>query len=316
MNVQSVLTEKWPYKVAAIVLSVLLWLNVTADQPMQDEAIATRIEFQLLDSAWAIGEAPTEVMTIFQGRSGDIIALFNAPVIRPVIASVEDSIVEVFLDVDDVEYDRSLNVLATAVSPPRVFVHLQPRRVVTLPVTPITDARAAPGFAIDRIVVRPDSVRLSGPASAVDPLFSIATERLDIGELTESTTRPIGLQRPPGPPSLEMTPAQGSVTIEVDSMIVRRFQVTVALRGNAAAAVTVDPLVVVVEVSGAARTVATLLPTDLEASVRLDGVPVGPVQVDVRIQLPDGVNATTAAVPSRVTVTPRSTREPQGGPST
>ena len=315
MNFQSLLMEKWPYKVAAIVLSVLLWLNVTADQPTQDESIATRIEFDLRDSAWAIGEAPDEVMTIFQGRSGDIIALFNAPVIRPVIENVEDSVVEVLLDVDDVEYDRSLNVLATAVLPPRIFVHLQTRRVVTLPVMPITGARAAPGFAIARVVVRPDSVRLNGPASAVDPVLAIATERLEMGELTAGVTRLVDLQRPPGPPSLTVSPSQVSVTVEIDSLIVRRFQVTVAVAGSAASTVAVDPSVVVVEVSGAARTVATLLPTDLEVSVRLDHAPAGPEQVDVQIRLPAGMTATAVAVPSSVSVTPRSTQDSQEGPS-
>ncbi|MFV1987144.1 MAG: CdaR family protein [Gemmatimonadota bacterium] len=315
MSLQSLFIEKWPYKVTAIVLFVLLWLNVTADQPTQDEAIATRIEFDVRDSAWAIGEAPTEVMTIFQGRSGDIIALFNAPVIRPVIENVEDSVVEVVLDVDDVEYDRSLNVLATGVSPPRVFVHLEPRRVVTLPVMPITGARPAPGFAIARVIVSPDSARLSGPASAVDPLFGIDTKRLEMGELTEGVTRLVDLQRPPGPSSLTVSPSQVSVTVEIDSLIVRRFQVTVGVVGSAASAVAVDPLVVVVEVSGAARIVATLLPTDLEVSVRLDHAPAGPEQADVSIRLPAGMNATAVAVPSRVTVTPRSTRASQEGPS-
>jgi YbbR domain-containing protein len=302
MNFQSLLTEKWPYKVAAIVLSILLWLNVTANQPTQDEAIRTRIEYQVLDSAWAIGEAVDEVTTIFQGRAGDIIALLNAPVIRVVIDSPADSVVEVSLNVDDVVYDRSLNAIATAVSPARVFVHLEPRRVVTVPVMSITDARAAPGYAIDQIVVRPESVTVSGPASIVDPVIGIPTERLVVGEVNESVTRLLGLQPPAGSRGLEITPSQVSMTVEVDTMIVRRFQVTVSVQGDAASGVVVDPQVVRVDVSGAARTVATLAPTDLQASVRVDEAPTGSETAVVSVRLPDGVDAQAVSTPARVTV--------------
>lgn len=304
MNLQGLLTEKWPYKVAAIMLSVLLWLNVTANQPTQDQAIATRIEFQVLDSMWAIGSAPEEVTTIFQGRAGDIIALLNAPVIRVQIDNVQDSVVEVALDVDDVEYDRSLTAIATAVSPPRVFVHLEPRRVTMVPVMPITDAEPADGFAIDRIVARPDSVRLSGPASVVDPVVGIPTERLVIGEVGEDVTRLLDLQLPEGQRRLDVSPSQVSVTVALDSMIMRRFQLTVAVEGSAVGRVVVDPQVVRVEVSGAARTISNLSATDLEATVRVDEPPAGPEMAEVRVRLPPGVTAAATSTPLRVTVRP------------
>lgn len=305
MDLQALFTEKWPYKVAAIVLSVLVWLNVTANRETQDQDITTRLEYEVRDSAWAIGSAQTEVTTVFQGRSGDIIALFNEPVIRVVIESVEDPLVQVELDVDDVEYDRTLSVRATSVSPSRVTVHLEPRLVRTVPVLPMTDASPSAGYAIDRTVVQPDSVVISGPASAVENVVAIPTERLELGELSESVTRPAALQ-PPESARVDLSPSGVSLTVEVDSMIVRRFQVRVAASGDAAAGASVDPAVVRVDVSGAARTVAGLDPTDLVASVRIDGPLTAPIEVPVQVRLPAGVNARAAAAPAVVTVTPAS----------
>jgi YbbR domain-containing protein len=314
VDLQALFTEKWPYKVAAIVLSVLVWLNVTANRETQDQDITTRLEYEVRDSAWAIGTAQTEVTTVFQGRSGDIIALFNEPVIRVVIESVEDSLVQVELDVDDVEYDRTLSVRATSVLPSRVTVHLEPRLVRTVPVLPMTDASPSAGYAIDRTVVQPDSVVLSGPASAVENVVAIPTERLELGELSESVTRPAALQPPASARGVDLRPSGVSLTVEVDSMIVRRFQVRIVASGDAAAGASVDPAVVRVDISGAARTVAGLDPTDLVASVRIDGPLTAPIEVPVQVRLPAGVNARAAAAPAVVIVSPASS--PVGGGST
>ena len=312
MDLQSLFTEKWPYKVAAIVLSVLVWLNVTSNRETQDQGITTRLEFEVRDTAWAISRAPTEVLTVFQGRSGDIIALFNEPVIRSVIESAQDSIVQIELNVDDVEYDRTLNVRATAVSPPRVTVHLEPRIVRRVPVIPMTDASPASGHAIDRTFVQPDSVEISGPASVVGPIVAIPTERLEVGQLSEGVTRPAALQPPEGPPGLVIRPSRVSLTVDVDSVAVRRFQVRVVLSGAGSGGVSVEPTVVRVDVTGAARTVSALDPMDLVASVRVDDVPSGVSSRPVQIRLPAGVNARAVSTPAEVTVTarPAQPREP------
>jgi hypothetical protein len=97
-----------------------------------------------------------------------------------------------------------------------------------------------------------------------------------------------------------------SLTVEVDSMIVRRFQVRVTPTGDAAARASMDPSVVRVDVSGAARTVAGLDPTDVVASVRVDGPLTAPVEVPVQVRLPAGVNARASAAPPVVTVRPAS----------
>jgi len=318
VDLQSMFMEKWPYKIAAIVLSVLVWLNVTANRETQGRPISTRLEVEVQDSAWAISDVQAEVTTIFQGRSGDIVALMNAPVLRASIESVEDSIVELTLDVEDVEYDRSLSVLATSVSPPRVSVRLEPRVVRMVPVLPMNEATPEDGFAVARTLVLPDSIRLSGPASAVEPVVAVATERLDLGQIRETVTRTVGLQAPEGPPSMTLQPEQVTLTVEVDSLIVRRFQLTVLIAGDGAAGVAVDPPVVVVDVTGAARIVASLAAADLSATVRIAGTLTAPQTSPVQIRLPAGVNVRAIAQPAEVTVTPpsapeRGSADPRGG---
>jgi len=305
VNVQAALLENWPYKVAAIILAILLWLNVTADVERQDQGIATRLEFEVTDPAWAIARAPTEVTTFFQGRRGAIIALLNQPVIHTVLEEVEDSVVEVTLDPADVEFDRSLAARATAVSPPRVEVHLEPRESRAVPVAAVSDARGADDLILRDVVVRPESVTVSGPRSAVNRVTELRTERLEVGEIAESTTRFAGLDPPAGIANLEIDPDRVTVAFEVDSILARRFQLTVAAEGTVGDSIALEPPVVLVTLRGPAGIVSTLAATDLSATVAVDQVPPAPRTFPVTVHLPTGVEAQAVAEPARVTASRR-----------
>jgi len=299
VNFRSALLDKWPYKLTAVVLSILLWLNVTADQERQDQPMRTRVEFEVSDTAWALREAPSEVRTVFQGRQGDLIAMVN-PVLRKVIDPVTDSIMEVELTVDDVSFDRSLSVRPTSVVPQRVTVHLERRVDRRVPVVARAGAHAAEGFVISRTVVQPDSVTLYGPSTVLDRVLQVETAPLQLGELRASTSRQTDLVLPEDLASIDIVPGTALVSIEVDSLIARRLQVPVRAVGAGADAVTLDPSRVWVTVTGAASAVGSLTAADLVATVRIDVVPAEERTFEVGVQLPAGLSATRAVQPPRV----------------
>jgi len=309
MNFPQLITRNWPYKVAAVSLSVLLWLNVTADQERVDQPISTRIEFEVRDSLWSIRDAPTEVTTIFTGRRGDIIALFDQPVIRRVIDTVDDSIIDVTLDVDDVEFDRTLSVIATAISPPRLVLHMEPRASHVVRVVPVSDAMPAAGYVIERTTVEPGSVTVFGPASVVQRLSEISTEAIEVGQLDQRLTRPADLVFSDDLANLEVVPSRVSVSFDVDSVMTRRFQVTVTAVGPAASSVTLDPSVVRVDVTGGAVRVRALTPTDLIATVEVDRILEAPLEFPVHVLVPPHVDVRTTPDPAVVTA------RPSGGPA-
>ncbi len=305
MSLRSAILDKWPYKLAAIVLSILLWLNVTADQQRQDQPIGTRVEFEVADTTWSLRDAPSEVSTVFQGRQGDLIAMFNQPVLRKVIEEVTDSVMEVELSVDDVSFDRSLSVRPTAVVPQRVTVRLERRVDRRVPVAARAGARAAPGHVIARTVVEPDSVTLYGPESVVTRVLSIETQPLQLGEIRASTYRQAELSLPEDLSSVEAVPSTVMVSIEVDSLVSRHLQVPVRALGDAAAAVILDPTRVSVTVTGPQAAVGSLTEADLVATVQVDVVPAEERTFEVSVRLPAGLNATPTVEPARVRARPR-----------
>ena len=310
MGFHEAITANWPYKVAAVSLSVMLWLNVTADQERVDQPISTRIEFEVSDSLWSIRDAPTEVTTIFSGRRGDIIALFDRPVIRQVIDAVDDSILEVTLGVDDVEFDRTLSVIATAISPPRLVLHMEPRAGHTIPVVAVSDATSADGYVIERTVVEPESVTVFGPASIVGRLSEVSTEEMEVGPLDQRLTRPADLVFSDDLANLEIKPSRVSVSFEVDSVMTRQFQVAVTAVGPAASSVSLDPVVVRVDVTGGGVTLHALTPTDLIATVEVDSIPNSPLELPVRVLVPPDVDVRATPDPALVTARPRGTQSP------
>lgn len=304
MNLRRALLENWPYKVAAIVLSVLLWLNVSADQERQDQRVRTRLEFEVRDSAWSLRSAPSEVWTIFQGRRGDLLALFNEPVIRKVIDDVRDSTVEVELSVSDVAFDRRLTVRPTAIDPSRVTVHLERWISKRVPVRARTGARAEEGFALGRTQVEPESVTVRGPESQVAGLTSISTEPLQLGQISRPLSQQLGLRPPPELPGVTVEPGNVMVTIEVDSILSRDFRVRVSAVGAGSESVALEPATVSVTVTGPAGAVRSLATADLDATVRVDAPLGAPRTFPVQVELPPDINATLSTEPPRVTARP------------
>lgn len=311
MNLRRALLEHWPYKVAAIVLSVLLWLNVTADRERQGQRVRTPLEFEVRDSAWSLRSAPDEVWTVFQGRRGDLIALFNEPVIRKVIDDVRDSTMEVELSVNDVAFDRRLTVRPTAVDPSRVTVRLERRISKRVPVRARAGARAAEGFALGRTQVEPESVTVRGPESQVAGLTGVSTEPLQVGQIRRSVSQQLALRPSADLPGVTVEPENVMVMIEVDSILSRDFRVPVSAIGAGSGSVALEPGTVRVRVTGPAGAVRSLATGDLGATVRVDAPLGAPRTFPVQVELPADVNATLSTEPPRVTARPRGEEGPR-----
>lgn len=307
MDVGQMFTENWPYKVAAIILSVLLWLSVSAGGERREQTVPTRLELQINDSTWSLREAPSQVMTTFRGSGGGLFApLFEQPTIRKVIDHVTDPVMQIPLSPSDVIYDRSLGVEPTAVEPTSVIIHLEERFGKWVAVSGRTDARAAPGTMVVEIQVAPDSAWLQGPASFVNSITGVTTELLEVGTISQSVSRQLAVALPPDLTGLEITPSTVLGSVHVDSVRTRRFQRTVTAIGPFAAGVQIDPPTVTVEVTGAAATIDALDARDLRVIVELDASLDEGGSRRVRVDLPADVTATIGIEPERVLVTPAS----------
>ena len=311
MDFQGLLTRNWPYKIAAIVLSVLLWLRVSADIELAEQAVPTLLEIQVSDSAWSLRGAPPEITTTFRGERNQVFAArFEENLIRKVIDQVEDSVVTVELSPSEVIYNRELGVDPVSVSPSTVIIRLEERVGKRVAVAGRTDARAAPGAFVVGMATAPDSVWLQGPASFVEQISEVTTQLLAVGALSRPVTQQLGIALPPDLAGLSVEPATVLGTVEVDSLLAREFEAPVSATGAGAGPggrdVSLSPATVVASVSGPASVVGGLDPADLTLTVEVPASFEGAGSLPVRVHLPEGVAGTVTVdvSPARVSVGP------------
>ncbi|WP_420616068.1 YbbR-like domain-containing protein [Candidatus Palauibacter sp.] len=304
MDFKRAFTSNWPYKVAAIVLSVLLWLSVSADAEIAEQPVSTLLEIQVSDSAWSLREVrPAEITTTFRGRLNEVFAArFERPVIRKVLDQVEDTVVQVPLSASEVIYNRELGLDPVGVSPGAVTVYLEERVGKRVAVSGRTDARAAAGVLVVGMQVAPDSVWLQGPASFVNQISEVTTAMLEVGAVSTRVTQQLEIALPPDLAGLSVEPATVIATVDVDSLRTRLFAIEVVTTGPRALMASVDPPTVTVAVTGPAAVVDGLDPGDLLVTVDIPNSFESTGSYPVRAELPDAVVGTVTIdlVPERV----------------
>lgn len=306
MDWHGVVTRNWPYKLAALFLAVLLWLNVTAETT-DDFPLSTDVRVEARDSAWVVVSVePSQVQTIFRGQRPTFMPS-ERPVIRQVIDSVTASTMRLELSARSVRgYAPELNLTPVSVQPGAVEVSLERRATRRVAVRPELELAAAEGYTVVRpVLLQPDSVTVSGPRSRVDELTAFGTRSVQLEDLRTTVSRQLQLRPPPGSEDLSWEPAQIMATVQVDSLVQREVVRPVVVRGAAAGRVRVSPDTVRIRLRGASRLVRALEPGRVVASVRVEEVPGGEAAADVDVQLPAGIRVTAEARPPRVVVRPR-----------
>ena len=305
MNWESLFRDHWLYKVTAIFIVFLLWLDLTAGE-RQSQEIVTRLFVDVQDSAWVLLDAPDEVVTTFQGRNRDLLAVISDdPELRLGIREVSGPVMRVALDPDQVSFDRELGVRATLVVPTAVELRLEQLAERRVPVVPDLVTVPAMGFTVLRpLLVEPDSVTISGGASQIESIRQVVTRRVSLDELQHAVMRDVPLELPAGVRGVEIDPPSVLVTVPVDSLVVKQVRLPIRVAGAAAASVRVQPDSVDVVVRGAAAAVRRQLQAVTRATVQVDAVPAGPILVPVVVELSAGGFVSVSPRPAEVTVRP------------
>ena len=305
MDLRTAIFSNWGYKLAAFVIVSLLWLSLSADE-RQAQPVRTLVTVEVLDSAWVLVNAPTEVSTTFQGRARDLAALLmNEPAIPVVIDSVPDIEMRVDLDLARVRYDRDLDVRPTSIVPRSVELQFERRAERRVPVVAEIDAIPATGFTVLRpILVSPDTVTVRGPASEVGSITRVATRRIRLEEVSNTVMRDLQIELPTGVKSVSVEPASALVTVEVDSLLILTRRVPVRLVGTNADGLYVTPDSVDAVIRGAATAVRRRLEALEYVEVRLESAEDLPTRIPLAAASADSGFVSVRFMPQEVFVQP------------
>lgn len=124
MKLRERLLRRWPLKLAALALSVLLWAGV-ASQEVTSQLVGVRLELQYDDSLDLAGPLPA-VTALVRGQGSEIIKLFGTPLI--LTADVPESAVRhpwrLRLTPERLQVPASAKVTVEEVEPRDLYVSL------------------------------------------------------------------------------------------------------------------------------------------------------------------------------------------------
>ncbi|UCF20976.1 MAG: hypothetical protein JSU87_06170 [Gemmatimonadota bacterium] len=288
-----ILRRNWPYMLTGTLVSLFLWVAVSARTQAQqtigaDLYIDHDPRYVLTGREPALGRliqlTPSEaklsdaISVVLTGRAIDLAALsFSRPELFLSIDSVEDAVVEIELDPEDVRGRGGrelLDVRAVDLEPKRLRLEFEPREGKLVPVAPKIEVRLDDGFAVaSPLRIEPSVVAVDGPATVVAAIDSVFTRRWVRERVRSSVDAPVPLE-PPDPQGLvKLSTTSVRVMQRVEPRLERVFAgVPLRVEGDLAAGLGLEPAGAAVTVAGPQGAVEVVQESDLEIWVEVAGV--------------------------------------------
>jgi len=205
VSLRGVVLRHWPLKLAALALSLILWVAVALEKPTT-QLVGIQLDL-VLGPDVAVAQAPPPIKALVSGPQRELFRLTAPLVIRAVINETgvgAGTRHHLAIAPSDVQVPGDAKLAVQEVEPREFDLLLDRRAQKTVAVRPVVQADS--GYALDgALVVAPPLVRVSGPRSLVGALDSVATEPLDLRGVAGSFERRVPLDTA-GHGVLKMTP--------------------------------------------------------------------------------------------------------------
>lgn len=200
------LLRNWPLKLAALTLSLLVWVLVSAEET-RSQLVDVRVVVDL-PAGFALAGALPEVRALVSGPGRDLVKLNDTPLaIHATMASTTGPRWHHVIIPADVRVPPQLQLTVTDVQPRELLVDVDRRATRLVPVALRGAAAPRRGWTVDSLELAPAAVEVSGARVLLGELDSIATEPLDLHDVDAAFERAVPLDTA-GHPLLRFTPSR------------------------------------------------------------------------------------------------------------
>jgi YbbR domain-containing protein len=185
LNAGKLVLANWPIKLTALVLAVVLWAVVTAEETTT-QLVDVTLVVQPPEGRAVIGDLPA-VQARYRGTQRELLKLLpSPPVIRKDVPATAGSTLEIRLAPEDLEGVSDADVVALEVLPDSIVVILDDIHRKSVPVVSRVAFRPDSGHEIfGNVRISPSTVTLQGPEALVAPISSVSTTVMMRTGLTE-----------------------------------------------------------------------------------------------------------------------------------
>jgi len=173
----------------------------------------------------------------------------------------------------------------------------------TVIIKPVTIGRPKEGYEVSRMIVEPETMKITGPADKIERVDQILTRPIDVTGMQENMIVQAGLEAPEGVNLLYQPTAKVLIQIEAAPTTQTFTNVPITVQnGQAGLRALLSKDSVDVTVKGSQTEMSTLTQADVRALVDLSGLIQGTYRQEVKIDLPANIQVVKVE-PSTVDIT-------------
>jgi hypothetical protein len=184
--------RNWPLKLAALTLSLLVWVLVSAEET-RSQLVDVRVALEVPAHLALANPLPT-VRALVSGPGRDLVKLGDQPLaIQAAVPANPGQRWHLVIIPADVRVAPQLAVTVTDVQPRELLVDVDRRATRTLPVALRGTVAPRRGWTLDSLAVLPGGVVVSGARVRVAELDSVPTEPVDLGDVDGAFERAVAV---------------------------------------------------------------------------------------------------------------------------
>ncbi len=174
----------WPIKLMALVLAIVLWALVTAEETTT-QLVPVTLVVQPPEGRTVIETLPA-VQARYRGTLRELVKLLNPPVIRKEVPATTGASYVIQLSPEDLQGVDNADVMALEVLPGSILVVLDDIFRKTVPVISRVELRPESGHEVfGNVRITPSTVVIQGPEALVTPFENARTVTFQRFGLTE-----------------------------------------------------------------------------------------------------------------------------------
>jgi len=208
---QRIWSKEWVLKFISLLLATMLWFFVGGED-IVDKNVMVPIEIINLPRDLVISnQFKKEIEVTLSGPRSAIQDMANKAVSRQInLSNATPGTNVVENDNNSIPVPRGVTVLR--IQPTSIILSLDKLIQKQFPVTPVTSGDVAAGFVMEKLVMNPDVINITGPETILSQANELMTEIIDLNGLKESKNIQVPLDLEP---SFVDLIGQTSVTAEI-----------------------------------------------------------------------------------------------------
>lgn len=299
MSLSGRLFNNLPYKISAMFLASVIWYIVQGEEVLE---INRKMQIILQVPAGYVvkgGNVRYKDVTLKGPRA--LLGNFSSRPIEARIKVTTEGPGEIRYRIDKEFIYNWDNRIRLTVHDPYLMIFVDEQLTKRIPVKEYFQGLPAEGFIIEKAVIQPPNIVITGLKSEIQNLQHILTDSIDISGLQKSQRFEIPLKTK----GLEAALSADKVKVYLqvgEKRVNQRFEhIPIDIEGATDLAASVHPLTASIVIQGTAGVLNFLKVGDLRAFVDITGLPIGSKEKKVQVKIPpDTILVET--IPSNVLV--------------